>query len=148
MTLVCTPNGHQYRVTYTRCHIDTIHSPDDGQKHAENRNKHTRKRIVSQVGYLQRLFTNISIAVVFTVRSLQEFMEWTQMHVRLLCAFYLRKFSTSRGEICFGVALNTLEEIPSHSSSRICSYYEVCTLSIAFFCSSFSQGKKYILHKY
>ena len=25
----CTPNGHLYRVTYTRC-IDTINSPDDG----------------------------------------------------------------------------------------------------------------------
>jgi len=26
----CTPNGHLYTVTYTRCHIDTINSPDDG----------------------------------------------------------------------------------------------------------------------
>ena len=26
----CTPNGHLYRVTYTRCRIDTINSPDDG----------------------------------------------------------------------------------------------------------------------
>jgi len=55
----CTPNGHLFRVTYTRCHIDTISSLDDGHncpKHVENRNEHTRKRIVHQVGYLQRLW--------------------------------------------------------------------------------------------
>jgi len=41
----CTPNGHLYTVTYTRCRIDTINSPDDGHmaapKHVENRNNHT-----------------------------------------------------------------------------------------------------------
>ena len=26
----CTPNSHLYTVTYTRCLIDTINSPDDG----------------------------------------------------------------------------------------------------------------------
>jgi hypothetical protein len=26
----CTANGHLYRVTYTRCRIKTINSPDDG----------------------------------------------------------------------------------------------------------------------
>jgi len=31
----CTPNGHLYRVTYTRC-IDTIKSPDDGHMAARN----------------------------------------------------------------------------------------------------------------
>ena len=55
----CTPNSHLYRVTYTRCHIDIINSPDDenmaAQKYVENRNKHTWKRIVHQVGYLLRL---------------------------------------------------------------------------------------------
>jgi len=24
------PDGHLHRVTYTRCHIDTVNSPDDG----------------------------------------------------------------------------------------------------------------------
>ena len=67
-----------------------------------------------------------SIAVVFTVCNWQEWIEGTHMRVRLFCAFYLRKFSTNRGEICFGVALNTLEEIPSHPSNRMCPYYEVC----------------------
>ena len=45
--------------TGTRCHIDTINSPDDGHmaapKHVENRNKHTWKIVVRQVGYLQGL---------------------------------------------------------------------------------------------
>jgi len=29
-------NGHLYRVTYTRCRIDTINSPDDGHMAARN----------------------------------------------------------------------------------------------------------------
>jgi len=32
----CTPNGHLYRVTYTRCRIDTIASPDDEHMAARN----------------------------------------------------------------------------------------------------------------
>jgi len=32
----CTPNGHIYRVTYTRRRIDTINSPDDGHMAARN----------------------------------------------------------------------------------------------------------------
>jgi hypothetical protein len=32
----CTPNGHLYRVTYTRCSIDTINFPDDGHMAARN----------------------------------------------------------------------------------------------------------------
>jgi len=32
----CTPNGHLYRVTYTRCRIDTTDSPDDGHMTARN----------------------------------------------------------------------------------------------------------------
>jgi hypothetical protein len=31
-----TPNGHLTRVTYTRCRIDTINSPDDGHMAARN----------------------------------------------------------------------------------------------------------------
>jgi len=56
----CTPNDHLYRVTYTRCRIDTMKFSwwwANGQpKHAEKRNKHIWKRIVRQVGYLQRLY--------------------------------------------------------------------------------------------
>ena len=32
----CTLNGHLYRVTYTRCRIDTINSPDDGHMAARS----------------------------------------------------------------------------------------------------------------
>ena len=32
----CTQNGHRHRVTYTRCCIDTIDSPDDEHKVARN----------------------------------------------------------------------------------------------------------------
>jgi hypothetical protein len=34
--LVCTPDGLLYRVTYTRCRIDKINSPDDGHMAARN----------------------------------------------------------------------------------------------------------------
>jgi len=55
-----TPYGNLHRVTYTRCRIDKINSPDDGHmaapKHVENRNKRIWKRTVRQVGYLQRLY--------------------------------------------------------------------------------------------
>jgi len=54
----CTPNGHLYRVTYTRYRIYKINSPDDGNMAARNTqrieiNKH-EKRVVRQVGYLQK----------------------------------------------------------------------------------------------
>jgi len=32
----CTPKGHLYRVTYTRCRIDTNDSPDDEHSGAQN----------------------------------------------------------------------------------------------------------------
>ena len=32
----CTPDGHLHRVTYTRCRIDTIDSPDDEHMGARN----------------------------------------------------------------------------------------------------------------
>jgi len=32
----CTPNGHIYKVTYSKCRIDTINSPDDGHMTARN----------------------------------------------------------------------------------------------------------------
>jgi hypothetical protein len=32
----CIPDGHLHRVTYTRCSIDTIDSPDDEHRGARN----------------------------------------------------------------------------------------------------------------
>jgi hypothetical protein len=36
LSKTCTPNSHLYTVTYTRCCIDTINSPDDGHMAAWN----------------------------------------------------------------------------------------------------------------
>jgi len=52
----CTPNGHLYRVTYTRCRIDTINSPDDGNMAARNMqrieiNMHEKELCVKLVIY-------------------------------------------------------------------------------------------------
>ena len=51
----CTPNGHLYRVTYTRC-IETINSPDDGHMTARNMyrieiNLHEKELCVKLVVY-------------------------------------------------------------------------------------------------
>jgi len=32
----CPPDGHLHTVTYTRCHINTIDSPDDEHRDARN----------------------------------------------------------------------------------------------------------------
>ena len=32
----CVPDSHPYRVTNTKCHIDTVVSPDDGHIVAQN----------------------------------------------------------------------------------------------------------------
>jgi len=53
----CIPDSHPYRVTNTKCHIDTVISPDDGHsrpKHVAKRNKHTKK-IVHQVGFIYKM---------------------------------------------------------------------------------------------
>jgi hypothetical protein len=52
----CTPNGHLYRVTYTRCRIDTINSPYDGHMAARNMyrieiNIHKKELCVKLVTY-------------------------------------------------------------------------------------------------
>jgi len=52
----CIPDSHPHRVTNTRCHIDTVISPDDGHsrpKHVQKRNKHTKKNRAPCWFYLQ-----------------------------------------------------------------------------------------------
>jgi hypothetical protein len=53
----CIPDSHPYRVTRTKCRIDTVISPDDGhifaRKHAAKRNKHTKKNCAPSWLYLQ-----------------------------------------------------------------------------------------------
>jgi hypothetical protein len=52
----CIAGSHPYRITSTKCHINTVVSPDDGHsrpKHAEKRNKHTKKNCTPSWLYLQ-----------------------------------------------------------------------------------------------
>jgi len=54
----CTIDGHLHRVTYTRCRINTIHSPNDEHRGAQNMYRigiNIHKKILRQVGYLQEL---------------------------------------------------------------------------------------------
>lgn len=69
------------------------------------------------------------------------------MHVNLFYAFYRRKFSTNHGEIRFGVALNTLDEIPSHPSNRVFPYYEVCTEHYRFSAAILPKENNYVILK-
>jgi hypothetical protein len=57
---VCTFDGHLHRMTFTRCYINTIDSPNDEHRVARNMyrigiNELYGKRSVCQVGYLQEL---------------------------------------------------------------------------------------------
>jgi hypothetical protein len=54
----CTLDGHLQRVTYTRCRINTIDSPDDEHRDAGNIFRiiiNIYEKIVRQIGYLQEL---------------------------------------------------------------------------------------------
>jgi hypothetical protein len=59
-TTTCVPDGHLHVVTYTRCRIDTINSPD--YEHMSARNMYRfginiyEKWNVRQVGHLQEYF--------------------------------------------------------------------------------------------
>jgi hypothetical protein len=59
----CIPDGHLHRVTYTRCRIDTINSPDYEHMSARNMKRFGinihKKRIVRQVGHLQELYRDV-----------------------------------------------------------------------------------------
>lgn len=68
------------------------------------------------------------------------------MQVRQFCAFCLRKFSTGRGEICFGFALNTLEET---QSIRPIEYVLIMksALSITVFAAVPPKEKNYVTPK-
>ena len=46
---ICIPDGHLQRVTYARCHIDTIDSPDD--EHIVARNMYGKELCVKLVIY-------------------------------------------------------------------------------------------------
>ena len=56
----CIPDSHLYRITSTKCRIDTVISPDDGHscpKHAEKSNKHIKKICAPSWFYLQKIIS-------------------------------------------------------------------------------------------
>jgi DNA-dependent RNA polymerase auxiliary subunit epsilon len=59
MYLQGVPISRTLNFSFQTFFVETINSLDD--KHVENRNKHTRKRIVRHVGYLQRLWIALSM---------------------------------------------------------------------------------------
>jgi len=53
----CIPDSNPYRIRSTKCHINTVVSPDDGHivapKHAKKRNKHNKENCATSWLYLQ-----------------------------------------------------------------------------------------------
>jgi hypothetical protein len=64
----CTPNGHLYSMTYTNVvliQLILLMMAHGHPKHVENRNKHTWKRIVCHVGYLQGVKVGLHVPECF-----------------------------------------------------------------------------------
>ena len=62
--LVCIPESHPYRVTSTKCRIDTVVSPDDG--HIFARNMHRKeinilRKSVHQVGFIYKVMLGCTV---------------------------------------------------------------------------------------
>ena len=81
----CTPNGHLYRLTYTRHRIDTINSHDDGHMAARNMerieiNIHEKELCVKLVIYKGISKLLLIIEAVCCVRK-----------VKLILLYYLNK---------------------------------------------------------
>jgi hypothetical protein len=58
------PDSHPHRVTITKCHIDTLISPDDG--HIVARNMYRKERnilrtIVHQVGFIYNIIQGCKV---------------------------------------------------------------------------------------
>jgi hypothetical protein len=92
----CTPNSHLYRVTCTRCRIDTINSPDDGHITARN-----MQRIEINI-YKKELCVKLII-----------YKDYTEMHGQQNIKFYNHvsrvEFSERRivySIVCFSCYLN------------------------------------------
>ena len=62
---LCIPGSHPYRITSTKCRINTVVSPDDGHIVAQNvyrlinipRNKPTKKKLCTKLA----LFTSVCV---------------------------------------------------------------------------------------
>ena len=55
----CIPDSHLYRVTNTRCRIDTVFSPDDGHNVARN----ILRKSVHQVGSIYKEKIELSLYI-------------------------------------------------------------------------------------
>jgi hypothetical protein len=66
----CIPDSHPYRVTSTKCRIDTVVSPDNGHIVARNMDRkeiNILRKIVHHVGFIYRKFH--SFTPQFSIRS-------------------------------------------------------------------------------
>jgi len=53
----CIPDSHPYRVTSTKCHINTVVSPDDGHivdRNIQRKEINILRKIVYQVGFIYK----------------------------------------------------------------------------------------------
>ena len=58
----CVPDSHPYKITSTKCHIDTVVSPDDGHIIARNMHRKENKNCAPSWLHLQdvnSVFSNI-----------------------------------------------------------------------------------------
>ena len=62
--LVCIPDSHPHRVTNTKCHIDTVVSPDDGHIVAQNVYRKEIKilrKILHQFGFIYKIMHGCTV---------------------------------------------------------------------------------------
>ena len=60
----CIPDSYPYRVTNTKCRIDTVTSPDDGHVVARNMYRkeiNVLRKIVHQVGFIYKIIQACSV---------------------------------------------------------------------------------------
>ena len=66
----CIPDSHPHRVTNTKCHTDTVISPDDGHIVTQNMNRkeiYILRKIVHQVGFIYMTLESIFTVTVVTL---------------------------------------------------------------------------------
>jgi len=54
----CIPDSHPYRITSTKCHINTVVSPDDGHivtQNVQRKEINVLRKIVHQVGFIYKI---------------------------------------------------------------------------------------------
>jgi hypothetical protein len=67
----CIPDSHPYRVTSTKCRIDTVVSPDDGHIVARNmlrKEINILRKIVHQVGFIYKIIQGCTIKRTYNSR--------------------------------------------------------------------------------